>query len=178
MQANYFDYAPTAKWYRNYSHSLHRKRLKDIESKKSCRVDQSEPHSFKILPKLKRDVRAIQKERDEEIQRKNCKILSKLKAMGGYLSSKQLSGPASLNFTSRKRETETIIEENQAMVRRLQNATSTLKKKHFLDEYKSTIRYRENASKKHILGVSPLRKQFMVPEEDNRTVEEPQPEEI
>lgn len=55
MQASYLDAAPTAQWYRNYSRSVHRRKLKDIQQQSKRPAEHSLPRSFKMLPKPRRD---------------------------------------------------------------------------------------------------------------------------
>ena len=153
MQAAYFDYAPTARWYRHYSHSLHRLKLKQIGSASLKRIDHSEPQTRKLLPNLKRDIRDVHKEKQEVIQQQNLQILNRLNHVvssspsSTFKDYSTLKSPLSLNYPSRKMEAQRIAEENELLVKRLNKVQSSFNNKEFEKEYRRANKYKKNTFK-------------------------------
>ena len=148
----------TTKWYRDYSHKLHMQRLKEIKSHASKRIDNSAPRTKEKFLYQKQGKDFLEKEKKKSITKNNqqlLKILTEITAgkretvTQKILSSSQNTPTVkSLNITVRKKEARRIDEDNEALVRRLNEKSTELSAKRFNDEWELITKYRESISKK------------------------------
>ena len=150
----------TTRKFRLHSHNLHKQRLTEIKNKASTRINNSVPRTLKFQQiKLSGFITQV-KERKTNIQKENMKIyqiISKISS-GKRGSSIQMildsvkgqSQPKSLNLTSRKKEAQRIIDDNEALARRLNETNHGVSFSKFDEEWLNVTKYMKSISKKHI----------------------------
>jgi hypothetical protein len=148
----------TTKWYREYSHKLHMQRLQEIKSHASKRIDNSTPKTKEKLSTQKQGKEFLQKEKKKSITKHNQQLLKILTEINKgkretvtqkiLNSAREVPAVKSLNISVRKKEARRIDEDNEALVRRLNEKPAELSAKKFQDEWEVASRYRESISKK------------------------------
>ena len=150
----------TTRVFRLYSHKMHKKRLIDIKSKASNRINNSVPRTLKYQ-NIKRSGYVSQvKERISNIMRenqKNYRIMGDISAGRRGTSVHQILDsvrgipqPKSLNLPSRKREAQRIIDDNEALAKRLNESNRGVSFQKFDDDWENVTKYMISISKKNI----------------------------
>ena len=155
MKCTVFDYGPTNRWYQTYSYNLHLDRLRQIQQRTNARVDNAEPVSRKLLPRLSHDTEYLKQTRLATIEQKNAQIFTKLteaaspRAQGNTMKSDR-SVPDSLNVNARRQEAIRIEQENLEILKRLSATKPTFVTKEVLKDFEVTRKYKQNSSKKRV----------------------------
>jgi Hemingway/CFA97 len=150
-----YDEKLTSRVFRLYSHKLHKQRLNMIKTKVSSRINNSVPRTLKYQ-NLKRTGYASQlKERMSHIQRENMKIYQVMNEISSgkrynSLTTSNKVPPISLNYNFRKKEAQRIIDDNQALAKRLNGSSLGVSFKKFDEDWQNTSKYMTAISKKNI----------------------------
>lgn len=148
----------TTKWYRDYSHKLHIQRLQEIKSHISKRIDNSAPKTKDVVPPQRTGKLFVRKEITSVIRKDNEKLLQILTEVSAgkretvtrkiLNSSNAVPNSKSLNITVRKKEAKRIDEDNEALVRRLNNKAAELSFKKFEEDWEIVSKYRNTITRK------------------------------
>lgn len=148
----------TTKWYRDYSHKLHIQRLQEIKSHASKRIDNSVPKTKDTIAPQKQGKEFLKKEKKKSITKNNqqlLKILTEITAGKRETTTQKILNSTrdaplmkSLNKTVRKKEARRIDEDNEEMVRRLNDKKPGVSFKKLQEEWSIMNRYRESISKR------------------------------
>jgi E3 ubiquitin-protein ligase TRIP12 len=130
---------------RKREHDLHRQRIKQMRPQ----IDTTMPetcHLDHLRNNLKRE--QLLEERYYEIDRENRILLSKMSDMRNtsYTNDRAKSGPPSLNRDSRKTELMRITQENQAILKRIQQAQPVYNHVAWEDSYRRSGTYLRNTA--------------------------------
>ena len=119
----------TTRIFRLHSHKMHKQRLSEIKSKISNRINNSVPRTLRYQQFKRTGYVAQVKERKTSINRQNEKIFQIITDISSGKrgtcvqqildSVRELPPPKSLNVSSRKKEAQRIIDDNQALAKRL-----------------------------------------------------------
>ncbi|OMJ71187.1 hypothetical protein SteCoe_30683 [Stentor coeruleus] len=142
----------SSKLYQEYSAKLHKKRLEEIKHRNNWSLSTSFDYSRK---EPKKAGSFIQVAKANEIIRENRILYGKLTTISERkLGQKPLPSyktPKTLNYPSRRKQTEKIIKENQEFMQRLIEKPANFSVKKFKLEYEIKKKYKENLSKQKIL---------------------------
>jgi len=130
---------------RKREHDMHKQRMKDIKSQVDTTVP-STCHLDHLRNNLKRE--KLLEERYYEIDRENKILLQKMSDImkSATYVDRGKSGPPSLNRDSRKTELMRITHENQAILRRIQQAQPVYNHVAWEDSYRKSGAYLKNTS--------------------------------
>jgi Hemingway/CFA97 len=152
------DENPISKKYREYSLKLHIGRLKEIRTRGSNRIDNTSPKTIDLLLQKKQRKEFIKKEKINDIEKDNKKLieilteisLGKRESITQKMihSTKDTPNPKSLNNTFRKKEALRIIEDNEALIRRIQKTTAELSLQKLNKEWAIVSKYKSTISRK------------------------------
>ncbi|OMJ85821.1 hypothetical protein SteCoe_12818 [Stentor coeruleus] len=142
----------SSRLYQEYSAKLHKKRLEEIKHRNNWSLNTSLDHSRK---EPKKAGSFIQIAKADEIIRENRILYDKLTTISERkLSQEPLPNyktPKTLNYSSRRKQTEKIIKENQEFIQRLIEKPANFSVEKFKLEYEIKKKYKENLSKQKIL---------------------------
>ena len=144
----------TSRWFWIKSQEQHNQRVKLLKSKISTRIDN-------VPPKIRRNshisIKFHQSESKKKIQEENIKLLNSLtdissgkraSSMNLILSStKDIPKPKSLIQPYRKQEAKRIINDNEALAKRLMRSRNGLSFKKLDAEWQNSERYKKTISK-------------------------------
>ena len=157
MQPAFFEYAPTARWHRRLSTNFHIQRLSEINSR---RVALDEPVTRKILPKIKKDIQEVFRDRKNAILQENKRFIKKLDEVDKSQRTShkhRQSFQFSLNFSARKQDFIRIIKENELMLNKIYTVSSEYSQRSMHKDYRRSNRYKKNISKMKWLSLEPRR---------------------
>ena len=153
MISNPCDENLSSRLYQEYSAKLHRQRLVQIKHRQNQSVElNSEPKRKENKKKINGFFRIA---KNSEVARENKILYDKLTTISERKVNSEISlvnnSPRTLNYVTRKRQTEKIIKENQDFIQRLIEKPSQLSLKKFKLDYEMLQKYKENVSKQKIL---------------------------
>ena len=153
----------TTKWFWSKSQERHTNRLKEIHSKNSPRINNTQPQKFKHHQTAKPRSSYYGTLVETEIYNSNQKLLGMLTdiSSGWRFSSthviidsaNNLPKPKSLNYEDRKQESQRIISDNEAIAKRLLRTTNSLSIQKLTEEYSAVLKYKNAISKSKFRGL-------------------------
>lgn len=150
----------TSRVFRLHSHKLHKKRLIEIKAKVSNRINNSVPRTLKYQTLKRTGYISQVKERNNAIVRENQKILVMMEEISAGKrgtsvhqildSIREIPQPKSLNVSTRKKEAQRIIDDNEALAKRLNDSNQGVSFQKFDEEWLNITKYMTSISKKNI----------------------------
>ena len=139
---------------------MHKQRLIDIKSKASTRLNNSVPRTLKYQNIKHNGYVSQEKERKTNIVRENQKIFQIMEEISSGRRAASIhqvldsvrgtSQPRSLNLPSRIKEAQRIIDDNNALAKRLNETNRGVSFQKFDEDWQNTTKYMNSISKKNI----------------------------
>ena len=135
-----------SRWYREYSITLHKRKLQSIKDRSNLTI--TSPIRFSSVNRKK--IANINKKAKERY-RENMILYEKLTQISERkYSPTWRKGPKSLNISTRKKEAERIIHDNLEFIKRLTEKPSFVSARKLKEEYQIAELYKRNISKANL----------------------------